>query len=134
MNTKVHAFTLIELVIVIAIIGIIAGIGVPNYLDYTRKARRSDAHITLLERQFELEMHYEDNQEYPSSLTSAQTNSKNGYYTISISTPSGAQSYTLSASATGTQANDLSCRTITITSTGVRSALDSGGSVSNDCW
>ena len=49
MNKSVRGMTLIELIIVVAIVGIIAGIGYPSYLDHVKKTRRAEGMGELLE-------------------------------------------------------------------------------------
>lgn len=46
---QAHGFSLVELMVVVAIIGILLAIAVPNYRDYIRKARKSAATATLAE-------------------------------------------------------------------------------------
>jgi type IV pilus assembly protein PilA len=45
MQTKNHGFTLIELMLVVAFIGILAAVAIPNYTDYLKRAKVSEAFI-----------------------------------------------------------------------------------------
>ncbi len=63
---KKDGFTLIELLIVVAIIGIIAGIAIPNFLGARTKARVTRAFADMRALADALEMYYVDNTEYPS--------------------------------------------------------------------
>ena len=49
MKSQTRGFTLIELMIAVAILGIIAAIAYPSYLDQVRKSKRSDAQSALLQ-------------------------------------------------------------------------------------
>lgn len=62
-------FTLIELMIVIAIIGIIAAIGYPSYTNYLQRAGRAEASALLLEVMERQEQHYRNNLTYTVNLT-----------------------------------------------------------------
>ena len=97
---------------VIAIMGVIAGFAIPSYLDYTLKARRSEAKTSLLELQIYLEEYYSENQSYPSNLTKLQSISPNEYYTLSLITADSQQTYQLDATARGTQAKDTHCAVV----------------------
>lgn len=63
-RTHNQGFTLIELIIAVAIIGIIAVIAYPNYTQYVENARRSDAQGSLLEFGAAMERHYASNGNY----------------------------------------------------------------------
>lgn len=64
MKSTQHGFTLVELMIVISIIGILAAIGVPNYLEYMRKTRRADAQSVLLQNAQMLERKFTQENKY----------------------------------------------------------------------
>lgn len=65
MNTRnIKGFSLIELMIVVAIIGILAGIAIPEYSSYTRKSQIVEGHTTLQQVATRLEQYYQDNRNY----------------------------------------------------------------------
>ena len=64
MMIKQKAFTLIELMIVVAIVGILAGIAYPSYQDSVRKSRRADAKAALMGFANAMERHYTENNNY----------------------------------------------------------------------
>ncbi|SJM92318.1 type IV pilin protein [Crenothrix polyspora] len=64
MTQKQHGFTLIELMISVAIVGILASIAVPNYQNHIKKARREDAKAALLSFANAMERHYSETNSY----------------------------------------------------------------------
>ena len=70
---KKEGFTLIELLIVVAIIGIIAGIAIPNFLGARTKARVTRAFADMRAIADALEMYYVDNTTYPAALADLTT-------------------------------------------------------------
>ena len=62
LNTK--GFTLIELMIAVAIVGILAGIAYPSYQDSVRKSRRADAKGALLGFANAMERYFTENNSY----------------------------------------------------------------------
>jgi type IV pilus assembly protein PilE len=124
-------FTLIELMVVVAIIGVLTAIAYPSYDAYMKKTRRSDAKVALT-KVIALEERYNspaNNFSYATTLGALNltTTSEDGYYTISISAPTPTSGYTVTATAvagkpqagdTTTSAGD--CRVLKISSTGVK--------------
>jgi type IV pilus assembly protein PilE len=60
-------FTLIEVMIVVAIIGILAAVALPSYLDYLRRGKLVDATNTLAAVRAKMEQYYQDNRSYDGS-------------------------------------------------------------------
>jgi len=138
--TKVKGFTLIEVMIVVAIIGILAGIAYPSYMESVRKSNRSDAKVELndvaqrLQRCFTAYSKYDDdNCGVYKQLSEGDEEiiSREKFYAITLSAIS-ATTYELTATpeAGTTQANDK-CTALTLKNTGERGA--SGGTV-DECW
>jgi type IV pilus assembly protein PilE len=79
-----RGFTLIELVMVIAIVGILMAIAIPSYNNSTTKARRADGQTALMDVMVRQERFYTENNTYSTNLAAlpAQAASPEGYYTI----------------------------------------------------
>jgi type IV pilus assembly protein PilE len=111
-------FTLIELMIAVAVVGILAAIAYPSYQDFVRKARRADGKEALLRVQIEQEKWRTNNTTYTSTLGGGGLGlagtSSGGHYNIAITASSGI-GYTTTATGTGTQASDTGCTTLTLT-------------------
>ncbi|KAA0013309.1 type IV pilin protein [Billgrantia pellis] len=90
-------FTLLELIIAVAIIGILASIAVPSYQRYVEGSRRTDAHAGLMQAAQQLERCYTVNNTY-ADCPSIPTSSPDGIYSISLSLTGNGSGYTLTAS------------------------------------
>jgi type IV pilus assembly protein PilE len=64
MQPTVRGFTLIELMITIAIIGILSTIALPAYNDYVIRGKLTEATATLSDLRFQMERYYQDNRRY----------------------------------------------------------------------
>ena len=141
---KHQGFTLIEMMIVVAIIGILAAVAYPSYTEYVMRGHRADARAGLLQAQLWMERAatatgvYPTNKEpklvLPAALNWSADNSKR--YTIGLSA-STSSAFTLTATPkTGPQSNDK-CGTLTLTHTGVRditSKPKNSAMTAADCW
>lgn len=110
-----HGFTLIELMVVVAIIGILAAIAYPSYTSYIQNSRRADGQGALQRIVLEQEKWRANHTTYTETLSDLgiAPSSPEGYYTLALSGANGT-GYTATATATGAQANDTQCASMTM--------------------
>jgi type IV pilus assembly protein PilE len=131
-------FTLIELMITVAIIAILASVGYPSYLDYLRKGRRADAQSFAQEVVARQQHFMLDRRAYAVSITDTLANNGlamtlptnvDSFYTVTIATDNTTSppSFTITAAPKSTQVGEK-CGTLTIDHRGVKTA-GAGG-----CW
>ena len=96
MKENMKGFTLIELMIVVAIIGILAAIAIPNFLNYQCKARQSEAKTNLASVATAQESYFAENGAYSSSKTAIGFETK-GTSSYTITTTGSASHFTASA-------------------------------------
>ncbi|MCB1919952.1 MAG: prepilin-type N-terminal cleavage/methylation domain-containing protein [Candidatus Competibacteraceae bacterium] len=136
-----RGFTLIELMITLAIVAIVAAIAYPSYTESVRKSRRADARAVLLEAAQYMERRYTQNLTGGyNAVVQADLNAaglgnspKDGatkYYQIILGTTP--TTFTLTAQAQGAQIND-SCGNLSLTNTGAKNQTGAGKTV-DDCW
>ncbi|RBL69290.1 prepilin-type N-terminal cleavage/methylation domain-containing protein [Pseudomonas sp. MWU13-2625] len=126
-----RGFTLIEIMIVIAIIGIIITIAAPSYTEYLKKGRRSEVVSLLSEQAQILERFYTKNNVY-TGITGLSTG--NDFYTITPTITDQTFLLTATRNAGTTMATDK-CGDFTLTNTGVRSMNNATtGLTTKDCW
>lgn len=101
---KSTGFTLIELMVAVAVIGILAAIAIPNYQQYIKKSRRTEAQSILLDLQQKQEKWRINNASY-GTLADIGPAPSSSYYSFSVSDNT-ASGYLITATASGSQASD----------------------------
>ena len=131
MRRSNRGFTLIEIMIVIAIIGIVITIGYPSLTEYVKKGRRAEVAGLLSEQAHILERFYSKNNVYTNATGLSVGND---FYTITPTLTDQTFLLTATRKAGSTMASDK-CGDFTLTNTGVRSMVNAtSGLTTKDCW
>lgn len=137
-------FTLIELMVTVAIIGILASIAYPSYQEYVRRANRADAKAVLLETAQIMERNFTEANRYEQTSSGTTINTawlpfqqspKTGTskYTIKFASSMPTQTaYTLEAVPTGTMTDDA-CKTLSLTHVGAKLSSTTTKTAA-ECW
>ena len=145
---RTAGFTLLELLITIVIVGILASIAYPSFIDSIRKSRRSDGIAALTQIRHAQERFRANNPTYAGTLDNTGLNlsdtSPDGHYTMAVSgNTTKAYVATATAKSGSPQISDLVCRVLKLElndANGVmaESSANSGGTVTtgpnNPCW
>jgi type IV pilus assembly protein PilE len=140
-----RGFTLIEIMVTIAILGILAAIAIPSYTAYIQRANRSGARTQLLEAAAFLQRCFSQNNDYrcapagPTAMIApydqAPPAPAPAKYTITVNSGGGVGSNTfeLRAAPAGSMVGD-ECGTFTLTNAGVRNIITGSGRTATECW
>lgn len=129
---KDNGFTLVELLIVIAIIGILAGVAYPSYMQYVLTAKRSEAQSALIDIANRQEIYYLDHHVYATNLDTQlglgadPFITEHQYYSVTTSSATATADFTLTATAINEQAADTDCSTLEINQNLDKTAIN--------CW
>jgi type IV pilus assembly protein PilE len=117
-------FTLIELMIVVAIIGILAAIAIPSYSEYVLRSRAVDATSTLADMRIKMEQFYQDNRTYIGGPCTAPASANTTFFGFAC-TGVAAGTYTINATGTGDMA---------AYSYAVDEANNKSSALNTNCW
>jgi type IV pilus assembly protein PilE len=138
-RSRTAGFTLIEVMVVVAIVSILAALVYPSYTSSVRRGDRAAARAALMEAQQYMERYYAANSRYsvasdgtgspslPTRLQAIPTEAPKYDLTVSAVT---LNSYTLTADP---RSNSETCGNLTLTNTGVKGRSGSGPSI-QECW
>jgi type IV pilus assembly protein PilE len=140
MNAKQSGITLLELMIVVAVVGILAAIAYPNYRDQVRRSNRSEAKIGLEQKAQAMEKCFTRSMDFTSAACAnarATVTSPSGFYSLRVDPgfATTATQYRLQAVPQGGQASDTACASFTMDETGNRLASTSAPADNTaECW
>ena len=133
MNNVNRGFTLIELIIAMAIIGVLTVVAYPSFQDQVAKSKRSEAKSALLKLVDLQERNYIQNYVFTSAFGTGankinySTTSENGYYTFAGAVDNAAGTYSFTATS---QNGDAGCTTLVIDQTGNKTSTGT----ESECW
>jgi type IV pilus assembly protein PilE len=141
-----RGFSLIELLMAMAIVGVLAAIALPSYNHMVSRAQRQDARLALLRLQHQQEIIFANRLRYsrPTDRSvpgpAPSERSEQGHYLLELRISEDGMSYTALARAdpAGRQASDLHCAWLSIDESGRRRSADESGNWRDDdphrCW
>ena len=157
-ESRSSGFTLIELVIVVAIVGILAAVALPAYSRYVLRGNRSSAKSALMDMASRQEAYYADRKQYSTSLTGLGYPADTTYvdnsgnllagsgsstiYSLTVSATTSPPAFTLTATPMNNQAKDVTlnnCNVLTLNNKGVKDVVDGsnsslGTAQAASCW
>lgn len=134
MLKRQHGFTLVELMIVVAIVAILAAVALPAYQDYVTRGKIAEATSNLGSLRVRMEQYFQDNRQYVGGPCSPPA-SESKYFTYACVTSSAPHSYTITA--TGVAAQGMGGFSYTINETNVKTSVMTAPSTwtgSTSCW
>ena len=151
----VRGFTLIEVMITVVIVGILASVAYPSYIEYVARGHRTQLKGQMAAAQQWMERYYSERYFYGDDASDTATGAVNtafgsqGFaqsppsgegparYTLGVSVANRGQTYTITATRTGTMRNDR-CDNPTVTNTGVKGIGGKSSAEAEplvvDCW
>ena len=131
MRSQQLGMTLIELMIVVAVISVLAAIAYPSYQNQVLKSHRAEGKMALMQTAQQMERCFTASSTFTGCVTFPFT-TEHGRYQISVSPTTPVTTYTLSAAPQGAQNKDTRCATLTYTDANVKGKT--GTASLSECW
>jgi len=125
-------FTLIELMIAVAIVGILAAVAFPSYQQYLLRGNRANAQQVMMDIALRQGQILVDNRAYASTVGDTGVNIPADVvtnYTVTMAVNSPPPSFLITATPKGNQVKDTACGTLTLDNAGAKTASGTG-----KCW
>lgn len=129
---KLRGFTLVELMVVVAVIGILAAVAIPNYSSYVTRGKIPDATSNLSAKRTQMEQSYQDNRTYVGAPACVTDTTSSKYFTFTCVAT--ANTYTLTATGVGSMLNFA--YTVNEQNAKTTAAVPTGWTIPNPnaCW
>lgn len=124
-------FSLIELMIAVAIIGILSAVAIPAYQEYVKQGKTQEATSFLSNLRVQMEQYYQDNRTYVGSTACSPGAGTTKYFTFSCTAGPSLTAYTIAA--TGIAAQGMTGYSYTIDQDNAKTSVVPGGSGAT-CW
>lgn len=130
-----RGFTLVELLVVVAVIGILSAIAVPQYSDYVMRSKIAEATATLSEHRVRMEQYFQDNRTYVGACAAGTVapTPTGRYFTYACSNLA-ATTFTVTATGVASQGMNGFVYTINQANTRATTGVPTGWATNATCW
>ena len=130
-----RGFTLVELLVVVAVIGILAAIAVPQYSDHVMRSKIAEATATLSEHRVRMEQYFQDNRTYVGACAAGTVapTPTGRYFTYACSNLA-ATTYTVTATGVASQGMNGFVYTINQANARATTGVPTGWTTNTNCW